>query len=395
MVDGAEHNENETKETKETKEMQYDRQNENETEEEVKETKEVKEMKEMKETRKPKGQRKRKEKMEITSSSSATKKQKPTERKPELDITNNEENNDGQETELNEMPVNANDPKTPKLPPLSEDDARKYFFRLQMNSSRSRFFLAIMEALKQVEDGEINVVFSEKGLEISIMESTKISAARVLLNAEFWDCYEFFQGENPYGIRLHLKLFCEAIKSVKQKGSNLCLFMLREKEDNLKVIIWNDVVMNMDIPIYTLSDDAWVIPDITDYDLVFDVNTNWIKNLVNMLKQSSEVLALHRSPSSNENEADFVFVMTDQTRGTNSVRCSLSKLQNLKWGSKTNEHFKIRLASKFVHKYLQNAPSISHTVKFCFKEDNPLYLRYHFEQNSVDFAIWIAPKSEE
>jgi len=287
--------------------------------------------------------------------------------------------------------------KEPRLPLLSENEAKDYFVRVQLNPAGSKFFVNIMESLQKVEDGEVNLIFNASGLEIFILDSTKVSATQVKLRAGFWDAFEFFEEDRSHGIRLNLKLFCETLKFVRQKQSHLSLSLFRTK-DHLHVQIFNALgTQNLAIPVFALEDEEFVIPETEDFDLIFKVGTEYFKSLINNVKLLSETIVLKRRPHEEEDtkNAEFVFSFSDATRGNAEILCAKEQIQSIEWGVDTAKDFQCSFALKFLHRYIQSATSISDAMTFHVKKDNPLNIRYVFEHDLVQFVYWIAPKIEE
>jgi hypothetical protein len=173
--------------------------------------------------------------------------------------------------------------------------------------------------------------------------------------------------------------------------------MARKEEDHLRGQMWNDLgKQNLVIPIFGLTDEDFAIPEMDSFDLVFEVGTEYMKSLINNVKQLSETIVLKRQPVDPENkQAEFMFFFSDQTRGSAEIYCAGEKIQKLVWGEDTSKTFEISFALKYLHKYVQSAPSISDTMAFYVKKEKPLNIRYVFGHDLVTFTYWIAPKIED
>ena len=225
---------------------------------------------------------------------------------------------------------------------------------------------------------DINLVFSEDGIEMNAMDASHISLIHFFLEKEHFK--EIIISKNTVTIGIHIKTLQTLLKCWKPgdelilsyDGDNLLQLTLKEKEQQY----------TFSMPTLNIDDDTVCIPKDITFDVEFDMTSvqffNIIKNLGTVGGMDIEL----------ESVGKLINIKSSGDLGSVCLTKEFNK-DNIQILKNLNIKISSRYLTPFSRGYL-----LSDKIKVGMTEENPLLLQYSLGNKSY-IQFFIAPKFDD
>lgn len=266
---------------------------------------------------------------------------------------------------------------------------------LELRTINGTVFKGIIESLKNVLH-EANLIFTEEGLKMTMIDSNCICAAHLSLDASYFEVYHCRvndQNENKLKLGVDLLKLQKLIKPLKM-NEHLCFIVHKDRRDVLQVVIENpeDGRRSKTVLKLKMLEDDYTITQVFAFNIPPpEINSTFFQNLCRNLHTANEQLVeitysydrLWIKGLTSDIEPEYE-IMVAPPAGDESPECTAS-----------SEVVKGRFLLGYLHNFTKAAHHLSRRVRISLNDNNFLLIEYIInanESNSLKYILFQRPE---
>lgn len=247
-----------------------------------------------------------------------------------------------------------------------ESFERMSLSKIVVKISKTDVFCKALSSITDLVD-EVNLVFSERGIKITSMDTAHVSLTQMKISRDFFDVYKV---NKDVIIGVKLTTLCRILSCMDTEVT------LEYDEDfHDKLIILSEDGHRFSINILDIESEEMCIPD-ADYDVEIDVDSavfqKYIKNL-GMIGNNLDI----------ESRDEEIYLSSSGSIGSASFRLNGSRLV-------IKDRIKASFALRYVSTFTK-ASAISKNTNIKISEDIPMIVKYEFEKDCF-ISFYLAPR---
>jgi len=247
---------------------------------------------------------------------------------------------------------------------------------ISINSVQKKQFISIFQMLKNTSN-TIQINITEDDFHIQGMDGSHVCLYDINLLSSFFCDYKI---EKNNEICVDSTIFSQILSF----GVESEKIQFHIEEDNIEIhVIGKKDTKNFTIPLIDNNYDWMGIPETTDYDVEFLIDTKTIQEYCNQLLLFGDTINM----TCNETN---IFFSTSGTNGDMKIEVKIDDL--IEYSLTEGMNMYIQYSLNYIQKILLSS-KVFDQIKFHISKTLPLKLSYPTTNSSVDF--YIAPKIDD